>query len=257
MPTISCPDCGRECSTEAVVCPNCGRPCKKADVETASPVVNVLFYGSLSAFVITMVVFGVWWFGGFDGWRQSADANNNTAQHAIPSEQQIRQEQVLFSAAYKNDYATVYKLALQGVDVNTTRPGSGSCPSPLFAAVLGGSTGLKQQVDFSRRDSRLDVVKTLLDEGADVNATNSGKATVLMFARADGDTPLVDVLLKAGANPDARDASGNTAYDYANFDELKRRAALDVNKYFCIDAIKNNAKANLKKLIEQQVEQEK
>jgi hypothetical protein len=28
MPTTTCPDCGREVSTEAVSCPNCGRPFK-------------------------------------------------------------------------------------------------------------------------------------------------------------------------------------------------------------------------------------
>lgn len=256
MPTIPCPDCGRECSPEASACTNCGRPFRKAANKDSSPVLNFFFYGSLAALGMVVIAICVWWAGGFNRWLNK-DTSDDSAQHTIPSEQQIRQEQELFSAAYKNDYATAYKLMLQGVDVNSTRPGSEQCPSPLFAAVLGGSAGVNQEIDFSQREWRLDIVKALLDEGADVNATNSSKATVLMLARADGDAPLIAVLLKAGANPNIRDASGNTAYDYANFDELKKRGVLDVNKYFCINALKNNAKANLKKSVEQQVEQEK
>lgn len=82
MPTIPCPDCGRECSTEAAACPNCGRPCKKVDTEKSSPVVDVLFYGSLSALAVTAIVLGVWWSGGFDRWLNRIESEDSSAQAA-------------------------------------------------------------------------------------------------------------------------------------------------------------------------------
>lgn len=249
MPTFPCPDCGRDCSTEALACPNCARPFQKVVTEKPSPVVDFLFYSSLAALAITALVIVVWYFGWFDSWRQSRDTSNHAAHNSFPSEQQIRQEQELFIAAYQNDYATLYKLTLQGVNVNSTRLNSNSCSTPLTAAVLGGSSGL-QEVNLLRRESRLDVVRALLEAGADVNAADKGGATALMYARADGDALLVDILLKAGANHNVRD-------DFANTDAPSRRAAIEVHKLICLDALKKILKENLKKSIEQQVEQEK
>lgn len=45
----------------------------------------------------------------------------------------------------------------------------------------------------------LDVVKTLIARGVDVNATNARGATALSMARLQGHTPVVDLLVKAGA----------------------------------------------------------
>ena len=53
--------------------------------------------------------------------------------------------------------------------------------------------------------------------------------TALMWAAAVGNLPVLEELLKAGANPDAADAQGKTARDYAQeLGKGKCAAALDM-----------------------------
>lgn len=72
----------------------------------------------------------------------------------------------------------------------------------------------------------------LLEEGADVNASNAQGKTALMTAVELGDYSAVKRLLKAGANPNAMDRSGYTAIitaaeyaDYAAFNLLVEHGA--------------------------------
>jgi cytoskeletal protein RodZ len=60
-------------------------------------------------------------------------------------------------------------------------------------------------------------VKSLLAEGADVNAISSGGKTALMRAAARGYTDIVKVLLDAGADVDAKKENGSTALVLAVF----------------------------------------
>jgi ankyrin repeat protein len=57
------------------------------------------------------------------------------------------------------------------------------------------------------------IMKILLDEGADINATNKYGATALHLAgwHPEG----INLLLAAGANPNTRDAHGDTPFEYA------------------------------------------
>ena len=85
---------------------------------------------------------------------------------------------------------------------------------------------LKQLVSyFSKRrgkkliqaaeDGRLDLVRRLLQAGANPNFKSEGNITVLMWAAARGHLEVVKVLLKAGADLSARTQRGRTAIDLA------------------------------------------
>ena len=54
-------------------------------------------------------------------------------------------------------------------------------------------------------------VKRLIDQGADVNATDEDGNTALMYASAEGHTVIVSMLIEAGADVNAKDIDGLTA----------------------------------------------
>ena len=60
-----------------------------------------------------------------------------------------------------------------------------------------------------------EAAQTLLDAGADVNASADNGETALMYAALRGHPDTVQALLDAGANVDARDINGETALMHA------------------------------------------
>jgi ankyrin repeat protein len=84
-------------------------------------------------------------------------------------------------------------LAARDVDPNLRRADG---VSPLMLAVGLGDA---------------DIVKALLDKGADVNSANPKGFTVLMYAAGKGDLPVVKALLEKGAEVDAEDQGHTTA----------------------------------------------
>ena len=66
------------------------------------------------------------------------------------------------------------------------------------------------------RTNKLDVIKILLDNKADINLpTTTGKETPLHYAARFNNPDVVKFLLEKGAVKDAKDASGNTPLDAA------------------------------------------
>lgn len=61
----------------------------------------------------------------------------------------------------------------------------------------------------------LDIVKLLLENGADANVQQQGGFTALHAAAMNGDESMVEALLKAGANPRLPADDGKTAADMA------------------------------------------
>jgi len=72
--------------------------------------------------------------------------------------------------------------------------------TPLMAAVAGAD---------------IEIMKVLLDSGADINAQIENGWTALMFAAALGRTEAVGLLLERGADTGRRDTHGLTALDFA------------------------------------------
>jgi hypothetical protein len=73
-----------------------------------------------------------------------------------------------------------------------------------------------------------DVIKTLIEAGADVNFKNNDGQTALIIVVGAGDVEIVERLVKAGADPDIEDAFGVSARMYANiFKNDKIKALFD------------------------------
>lgn len=60
-----------------------------------------------------------------------------------------------------------------------------------------------------------ELVRMLLDVGADPNARSATDGTPLHTAAFTGNVPVTEILLEAGADPSAADAKGETPLDYA------------------------------------------
>jgi ankyrin repeat protein len=75
-----------------------------------------------------------------------------------------------------------------------------------------------------------EVVKTLLDAGADINAKDSRNMTPLMFAVATNhqDPALIRLLVERGADPTAQSKAGETAVDWAR--KVGAPAAIEILK---------------------------
>lgn len=88
-----------------------------------------------------------------------------------------------------------------------------------------GLTHLMQAIAYT---NSLEVVKMLIDAGADVNGVNVGTlhregrgASVLMWAAEYYNDPaIIPMLIEAGANPAATDKEGKTVFDYAKNNEF-------------------------------------
>jgi ankyrin repeat protein len=72
-----------------------------------------------------------------------------------------------------------------------------------------GQTALMEIASSFFAGNRVDVIKHLVDRGADVNAQDEKGRTALMIAGSNTDS--VKALLEAGADPDIRDRTGKTA----------------------------------------------
>ncbi len=94
----------------------------------------------------------------------------------------------LLAAAFNGDIASVKMLLKSGENIDERDPKYGS--TPLIYAAQAGHT---------------DVVKLLLDNGADINAKTKLGQTALIQASLAGDADIVKLLLDRGAKLDAED----------------------------------------------------
>ncbi|WP_138380790.1 ankyrin repeat domain-containing protein [Luteithermobacter gelatinilyticus] len=105
----------------------------------------------------------------------------------------------LHLAAFFGQAETVDLLLARGADPNAMAP-NGSALCPLHSAVASGQT---------------DIVKALLVAGADPDAQQDGGYTALMSSAHQGHEDIVRVLLDHGANKEIIAADGRKASDFA------------------------------------------
>ena len=115
----------------------------------------------------------------------------------------------IHSAVYNGCLRVVELFCERGAMLETEWPEPDHDPhepkTPLMLAVTNFVHGLE--------DRGLDILETILDHGANVNATNELGKTALMYAAADNSAEAVEILLAYGANPLLKDNSGETALD--------------------------------------------
>jgi len=87
---------------------------------------------------------------------------------------------------------------------------AGSVAQITHAAQGTAPVGLHTALLNAANQGNADAVRTLLAQGADINAVSSRGETALMFAAYNGHTDTVQALLTSGANVQAADAKGWT-----------------------------------------------
>lgn len=130
----------------------------------------------------------------------------------------------LWVAAGMGHMQVVKMLVQRGADVNHNTKAQSS---PLRAACYEGELAAPRApptvttVTFDTHfnssvfSGRLDIVKYLIEHGADVNLANTYNNTSIMIAAYKGHAHVVDTLLKNGANPNEQALCGATALHYA------------------------------------------
>jgi ankyrin repeat protein len=86
---------------------------------------------------------------------------------------------------------------------------------PHMASQPAGFTPLHSAVADDAGADVQDLVRMLLDAGADPNARSASGGTPLHTAGFTGNVPVTETLLAGGADPQATDAKGLTPLDYA------------------------------------------
>jgi ankyrin repeat protein len=139
----------------------------------------------------------------------------------------------LFYAATTNDLPLARLLLAKDAQVNQFGPRSqnGILCTPLCGAAAHGyfemmELLLSHGADLERRDNtaatllmqmakepRPDVVRWLIQKGANVNARTQWRYTALTFAEANGRAENVSLLLAAGADPGVQPWLGDEPYD--------------------------------------------
>ncbi|KAF7994848.1 hypothetical protein HCN44_004320 [Aphidius gifuensis] len=83
--------------------------------------------------------------------------------------------------------------------------------------MIDGRTPLHYAADYGQNE----VVRYLLDKGANANATDKHGITTLLAAIWEGHTNCVKLLLEKGAKPDGQTPDGLSYLDAAEKDEIK------------------------------------
>ena len=119
----------------------------------------------------------------------------------------------------------------RGADVNATN--KKNCTALMLASEKGNVDGLNVLLSAGANTTvkdvvgntwlhyaiygacNKDIVQSIIDQGADVNAANNENATALMLASKKGSVDAINVLISAGADQTIEDANGNTWIHYA------------------------------------------
>ncbi len=141
-----------------------------------------------------------------------ADLESRTSEGATP----------LAFAISEDDMKAALALIDAGAPVNTKSTKLGLTPlmvaagrEPYEVSISGQRHELEHQTLDPHYPDALQVARTLIAHGADVNAVSDSGVTALMLAAAHGNTPIVGLLLQSGADASKKSPDGKTALDMA------------------------------------------
>ncbi len=149
------------------------------------------------------------------------DVVNKLLEHKLNLNLQDKQGETALELAAANNQSDVVKLLLKKNADPNIQDQSGW--SALMKAVYQGNTACVETLAVQSHQEvnrallvaaltgRKDIVKVLLDNGAEVDTRADDGRTPLMLAAAKGDADLVAALLAVGAEPTLVDKSGATA----------------------------------------------
>jgi hypothetical protein len=86
--------------------------------------------------------------------------------------------------------------------------------APMFIDDASGEGGMTALM-YASQQGRLDVVRVLLDHGADTNVADAGGRTALMHAAASGEASLFGPLMDQGADSTSKAHNGWTSLMFA------------------------------------------
>jgi uncharacterized protein len=95
-------------------------------------------------------------------------------------------------------------------------------PQPPKGAQIDYACNSNTALGEAARGGHMDVVKLLLDRGANVNAKGRRGDTALILAAGENQVPAMELLLARGADASIKDDNGNTATAHARSDKAKR-----------------------------------
>ena len=131
---------------------------------------------------------------------------------------------IMIAAGWNGNLEAVQALLAKGANVNAvSRPVMG-LPAKNGASEFGSLTALTMAAAFGPAD----VIKTLIDAGADVNARDVRGMSPLMLAVATDhqDPAVIRMLLEHGADPKLQNKLGENAIDWAGRNALPPGRAL-------------------------------
>lgn len=143
----------------------------------------------------------------------------------IPVNKNLSSGEELLEAASDGDNRKVKKLLAKGADVNALSTEHGR--SALIIAAF------KSQINPI---NSLNIVRLLINHGADVNLQDNQGETALMWASIQGNEGIVEALMKKGPDVDLQNNKGWTALMYASANSHKNVLKM---------LLKNTTKVNL------------
>ncbi|MFH1940642.1 MAG: ankyrin repeat domain-containing protein [bacterium] len=121
--------------------------------------------------------------------------------------------QDIFIASYNGDLETVKRLIEENSELVNSRNSTGRFP-----------------LEMAAQNGQIDIVRFLLEKGADVNLNRGGATALHMAALYGGKTELITLLLENGADMNAQTEDGNTPLNLAVIGKQKEIAELLLDK---------------------------
>lgn len=157
---------------------------------------------------------------------------------------------IMMAAVMMNHYNLVKAILQSGVDPNIlheqSAPQCDLLDEFIAAWQLDDQTfeeltelGYKTPIHIAVNSNAFDIVKLLLESGANVNQPDLGHCTPLHWACVKGNLRMVELLLKYGADPNAKDLAMSTPLH-----EAVRKNQLAITKLL----LQHNARSNIQDL---------